>query len=688
VYDLMNDKRGMSDSKVAAEDVFRRSGKLDYMFGKKGAEQLRAINDLAKDIYTAPPGAVNHSNTASVILAALDMATSGIAGMPLPVMSGLRILTTHVRDRKIQHRINDALGIKPEPKKVKAPQSRAHQPHRSLRKRMTAQAIVNPLPTFTGLDGLPLSGGYIYFGAENADPRTSPVAVYYDASLTIPVTQPARTTVGYLYRNGAPTSMYANSAFSLLVLDARKRQVLYVPSVQGFSLSALVYIASGSGAIARDPQEKMREQVSVFDFMTAAQKSDTTARTQALDATAAVQKAIDSGAQRLLFPSGAYKITSSLKVPNSGTAFGMKWIGEGLGGPGNGTELYYTASDGTPMVTQANTGTTSSMPAFSAENMSMNGPGVAAAGGGSCFSFQSATNAFCLDRVMVRQFPGSAFKFARNGGADNTAVQNALFNEVFVNSVGGYVFDADGRVNATFVQPDFNKCSGAFRCQNGEGPGKTQLLVLGLWWEGDLGGTDPCLFTSNAQLSATFVNCQWDGPNATGNTIFTVTGVNGTNIGIVNNGQNGFLTWINDSNSTLTDPFILPSPSGRAGGVMAFSQDPAAKNLLLNTRRPSITLLDNDSSRSDAFRSSQLKHQVDKLFVLRVNADGSTDNLAEFFMNGLHFVGHGQGRFDGGLGVGNSAVATTAVGALVKKMQVFDAAGASLGFIPIYSSIT
>lgn len=102
------------------------AGKLDYMFGRKGAEQIRALNDLAGLIKTTPPGAINSSNTASVILAALggvDMVFSGMGGMPLPVMSGLRILTTHVKDRQIQKRINEALGIKPEPKKVKAPQS-------------------------------------------------------------------------------------------------------------------------------------------------------------------------------------------------------------------------------------------------------------------------------------------------------------------------------------------------------------------------------------------------------------------------------------------------------------------------------------------------------------------------------------------------------------------------------------
>jgi hypothetical protein len=40
-----------------------------------------------------------------------------------------------------------------------------------------------------------------------------------------------------------------------------------------------------------------------------------------------------------------------------------------------------------------------------------------------------------------------------------------------------------------------------------------------------------------------------------------------------------------------------------------------------------------------------------------------------------------------GLGVGNSAVATT-LGSVTRKMEVFDAAGVSLGFIAIYESIS
>lgn len=46
----------------------------------------------------------------------------------------------------------------------------------------------------------------------------------------------------------------------------------------------------------------------------------------------------------------------------------------------------------------------------------------------------------------------------------------------------------------------------------------------------------------------------------------------------------------------------------------------------------------------------------------------------------------GNLRLAGSLGVGNSAAAAT-LGAVVKKMEIFDAAGVSLGFVPIYESI-
>lgn len=102
-------------SPAALDKAVRRldsEGKLDYLFGKRGAEQLRAVNDLAKVMFTTPPGAVNTSNTASVLLAAMDMALSGTAGMPLPVLSGLKMIVSNIKDRKLKARIQAALGRK------------------------------------------------------------------------------------------------------------------------------------------------------------------------------------------------------------------------------------------------------------------------------------------------------------------------------------------------------------------------------------------------------------------------------------------------------------------------------------------------------------------------------------------------------------------------------------------------
>lgn len=64
---------------------------------------------------------------------------------------------------------------------------------------------------------------------------------------------------------------------------------------------------------------------------------------------------------------------------------------------------------------------------------------------------------------------------------------------------------------------------------------------------------------------------------------------------------------------------------------------------------------------------------------------GSDLSDANFGANNV--VTTGQVRATTGLGVGNSAAATT-LGTVVKKMEVFSAAGASLGFVAIYDAIT
>lgn len=95
-----------------------KTGKLDFIFGKKGAEQLRTLNEVAKDVLTSPPGAVNTSHTASVLLAAMDMAISGMAGVPAPVMSGVHQIAKSIKNAKTRARVNRSLGIDPKLKSV------------------------------------------------------------------------------------------------------------------------------------------------------------------------------------------------------------------------------------------------------------------------------------------------------------------------------------------------------------------------------------------------------------------------------------------------------------------------------------------------------------------------------------------------------------------------------------------
>jgi hypothetical protein len=88
-----------------------RDGKLDSMFGKRQAQVIRDLGDMSRVIYTAPPGAINHSNTASALQVALDsVVTFGLTGIPAPAATALREAAKYVKDRKLQQRIKEHLS--------------------------------------------------------------------------------------------------------------------------------------------------------------------------------------------------------------------------------------------------------------------------------------------------------------------------------------------------------------------------------------------------------------------------------------------------------------------------------------------------------------------------------------------------------------------------------------------------
>ncbi len=88
-----------------------REGKLDLLYGKKGAQQLRDVNDIAKDVFTSPPGAVNTSGTGAVVLEALSNMVVG--KLPTALGKGLSAAKGYFDERKTRKRVKDSIGQLP-----------------------------------------------------------------------------------------------------------------------------------------------------------------------------------------------------------------------------------------------------------------------------------------------------------------------------------------------------------------------------------------------------------------------------------------------------------------------------------------------------------------------------------------------------------------------------------------------
>lgn len=97
---------------AAAIKTLDREGKLEGLFGKKQAQQLRDLQEIANVIYTAPPGSINTSNTASALRIALDAtATAGLTGLPVPAVTALKEAAKYVKNRETRTRVNQALNV-------------------------------------------------------------------------------------------------------------------------------------------------------------------------------------------------------------------------------------------------------------------------------------------------------------------------------------------------------------------------------------------------------------------------------------------------------------------------------------------------------------------------------------------------------------------------------------------------
>lgn len=189
---------------------------------------------------------------------------------------------------------------------------------------MSLYPVENPFSIFLNQKGTALNGGTIYIGQPTQDPQTFPKSVYWDSEGTDLAAQPLRTIGGYIWNAGTPAEPYVDGFYSIRVLDRYGVPVFYEPEVStpiarllaelaASGGSALIgFIQAGANAIARTVQDKLREHVSVFDYMTPVEIAAVQAGT-VLDVTTAIQNAIDATPARgrmLFFPSGDYYYTS------------------------------------------------------------------------------------------------------------------------------------------------------------------------------------------------------------------------------------------------------------------------------------------------------------------------------------------------------------------------------------------
>ena len=168
---------------------------------------------------------------------------------------------------------------------------------------MTALSVQPPFPIITGLDGQPLEDGYIWIGVANLQPIGNPIAVYWDAGLTIPAPLPIRTQGGYPVNSGTPARLYVGSDYSIQVQD-KNGSVAYTSLYNngplfGGTISSVdvTFLQAGSGAVERTAQSKMRDTVSVKDF--GAVGDGVTDDTAAFNAAVAASSAV-------YVPSGTY----------------------------------------------------------------------------------------------------------------------------------------------------------------------------------------------------------------------------------------------------------------------------------------------------------------------------------------------------------------------------------------------
>jgi len=87
-----------------------QDGKLDYIFGKKGAEEVRNLYETTLNVNAPLKGAVNYSNTSSALMKALD----AISFSPVARAVGVKQVREKVKESGIKKQVKESVNYVPE----------------------------------------------------------------------------------------------------------------------------------------------------------------------------------------------------------------------------------------------------------------------------------------------------------------------------------------------------------------------------------------------------------------------------------------------------------------------------------------------------------------------------------------------------------------------------------------------
>lgn len=182
---------------------------------------------------------------------------------------------------------------------------------------------------FFSSNGVPLTGGKLYSYSAGT---TTPQATYTTSAGNVAHANPIILDSAGRVPNGGEIWLTDAVSYKFVLKDSSDVTIatydniagngsgiydsVFARLAQSDGSSLIGFLQSGTGAVATTEQAKLRETVSVKDFGAVGDN--------ATDDTTAIQLAVNSGAKVVYIPSGTYKVTGVITVPNGVSISGQE----------------------------------------------------------------------------------------------------------------------------------------------------------------------------------------------------------------------------------------------------------------------------------------------------------------------------------------------------------------------------